>query len=42
MNNILLEILKRKVESGEINVTDIKIVEYKTAIEAWLTEKNGG
>lgn len=42
MNNILLDILKRKVESGELTVDSIKIVEYKTAIEAWIVEKEGG
>lgn len=35
MNNIILEILKRKVSSGEISIDEIKIAEYKTAIEEW-------
>lgn len=38
MNAILLEILKRKIKSGEIAVEDIKSEEYKTAIIEW----NGG
>lgn len=36
MNNIILDILKRKISSGEITVEDIKNIEYKTAIEEWL------
>ena len=35
MNDIILEILKRKVSSGEITVDEIKILEYKNAIEEW-------
>lgn len=35
MNDLILEILKRKVSSGEITVDEIKIAEYKTAIEEW-------
>jgi len=35
MNDIILGILKRKISSGEITVDEIKILEYKTAIEEW-------
>ena len=35
MNDIILEILKRKISSGEITVDEIKNAEYKTAIEEW-------
>lgn len=35
MNDLILEILKRKISSGEITVDEIKILEYKTAIEEW-------
>ena len=35
MNDIILEILKRKVSSGEISIDEIKIAEYKTAILQW-------
>lgn len=35
MNDIILEILKRKVSSGEISIDEIKIQEYKTTIEEW-------
>lgn len=35
MNNLILNILKRKISSGEITVDNIKITEYKTAIEEW-------
>lgn len=35
MNDLILEILKRKVSSGEISIDEIKIAEYKTAIEEW-------
>ena len=38
MNSIILEILKRKISSGEITVDEIKIAEYKTAIEEWRSE----
>lgn len=36
MNDIILDILKRKITSGEITVEDIKNDEYKAAIIAWL------
>ena len=36
MNEIILEILKRKIKSGEITVEDIKNAEYKAAIVEWL------
>jgi hypothetical protein len=36
MNDIILDILKRKITSGEITVDDIKNEEYKAAIVAWL------
>ena len=32
MNEIILDILKRKITSGEITVDDIKNAEYKAAI----------
>jgi hypothetical protein len=32
MNEIILDILKRKITSGEITVEDIKNAEYKAAI----------
>ena len=37
MNEIILEILKRKITNGEITVEDIKNAEYKAAIVAWQT-----
>ena len=40
MNNLIFSILKRKVQSGEINVEDIINIEYKTAIITWLEELN--
>ncbi len=36
MNEIILEILKRKIKSGEITVEDIKNAEYKAVIVEWL------
>jgi len=36
INEIMLEILKRKITDGEISVEDIKNAEYKTAIERWI------
>ena len=36
INEILLDILKRKIENKEITVDEIKDEEYKSAIEAWL------
>ena len=35
MNDIVLEILKRKITAGEITTDDIKNAEYKAAIIAW-------
>lgn len=35
MNEIILDILKRKITSGEITADDIKNAEYKAAIVAW-------
>lgn len=35
MNEIILEILKRKITSGEITAEDIKNAEYKAAIIEW-------
>jgi len=39
MNNLILDILKRKNTSGEITAEDIKNTEYKTAIVAWMAER---
>nr|WP_315021871.1 hypothetical protein [uncultured Aminipila sp.] len=36
INELLLNILKQKIESSEVNVAEIKNAEYKTAIEEWL------
>lgn len=36
MNEIILDILKRKIKSGEITVEDIINTEYKAAIVEWL------
>ena len=36
INPIILDILKRKIKSGEITVEDIKNAEYKAAIVEWL------
>lgn len=41
INPIILDILKRKIESGEITVSDIKNAEYRAEIEAWLLTKEG-
>lgn len=38
LNEIMLEILKRKIKDGEISVDDIKNAEYKTAIEKWIVD----
>lgn len=35
MNNLILEILKRKITAGEITAEDIKNAEYKAAIIEW-------
>ena len=35
MNEIILDILKRKITSGELAVEDIKNAEYKAAIIEW-------
>ena len=35
MNEIILDILKRKITSGEITVEDIKNATYKAAIIEW-------
>ena len=32
VNPIMLEILRRQVENGAINIEDIKIEEYKNAV----------
>ena len=37
MSNIMLDILKRKITSGEITVEDIKNATYKAAIIEWQT-----
>ena len=39
INNFLLDILKRKIESEEILVEDIKNDEYKAVIQEWLNSK---
>lgn len=36
MNEIILDILKRKITAGEITAADIKNDEYKAAVVAWL------
>lgn len=38
MNDLILDILKRKITSGELTVDDIKNAEYKSAIQAWMAE----
>ena len=35
MSEIILDILKRKITSGEITVDDIKNATYKAAIVEW-------
>ena len=35
MNDIILDILKRKITAGEITADDIKNAEYKAAIIEW-------
>ena len=39
INQTILEMLKRKVSSGEITVDRIINPEYKAAIETWLAEQ---
>ena len=36
INEIMLDILKRKITDGEMSVDDIKNAEYKMAIEQWI------
>lgn len=38
MNQIILNILKRKIIMGEITVKSIKDADYKSAIEAWQAD----
>ena len=38
MNDIILDILKRKITAGEITADDIKNAEYKAAIIEWLAD----
>ena len=38
INEIMLNILKRKIKSREIMVDDIKNVEYRAVIIEWLEE----
>ena len=40
MSNIMLDILKRKITSGEITVEDIKNATYKAAIIEWQSGVN--
>ena len=40
MSEIILDILKRKIISGEITVEDIKNAEYKAAIVEWKSNAN--
>lgn len=40
VNELLLNILKQKVENNEVTVEDIKNAEYKTAIDEWLDSKS--
>jgi len=40
MNEIILDILKRKITSGELTVDDIKNAEYKAAIVEWQSNAN--
>ena len=39
MSEIILDILKRKITSGEITADDIKNADYKAAIIAWQAAK---
>ena len=36
VNPILLDILIRKIKSGEVKIEDIKLQEYKDAVQAAL------
>jgi len=36
INEMLLEILKRKVKNGEVDVDEIRNEDYKNAIVEWL------
>ena len=40
MSEIILDILKRKITSGEITVDDIKNATYKAAIVEWQSNAN--
>ena len=40
MNDIILDILKRKITAGEITADDIKNFEYKAEIVAWQLDVN--
>ena len=40
MSEIILDILKRKIISGEITVNDIKNATYKAAIVEWQSNAN--
>ena len=40
MNEIILEILKRKIVANEITVEEIKNEEYKAAIMEWEAANN--
>ena len=40
MSEIILDILKRKITSGEIIVDDIKNATYKAAIVEWQSNAN--
>lgn len=40
MNEIILDILKRKIVSGEITADDIKNATYKAAIVEWQSNAN--
>ena len=40
MSEIILDILKRKITSGEITVDDIKNATYKAAIVEWQSNVN--
>lgn len=38
INALLLEILKKKITSGEVLIDDVKDDEYKEAINKWINE----
>ena len=40
INEIIIDILKRKIKSGEIVVDDIKNADYKAVIEEWRDTMN--